>query len=324
MRAAVALVGLLAIGCGAERPPASPDAAPPAHDAMPMPPDAGCSATPITQNIDVGGMTLQVVTQGCGPRLVLLHGFPEFSFTWDPLMPLLAGDHTVITPNMRGYAPSEIPTDLSQYEVSHMVADVGGLLDALGGPPPILIAHDWGGLVAWVFAAQHPDKIKALVIINAPQPDVFARELAMNPSQRMASSYINFFLTPTAEDTLAQNNYQALINAFQGTLSAAQQAQYRAAWAQPGTLTGMLNYYRANFVNGPSFAPTFPMNDVVTVPTLVAWGTADTALLSGNLTGLDAYVPHLTLHQFPMSGHWIIYQEPAALVQIFREWESTL
>lgn len=287
--------------------------------------DAGCAAgTPTETTIDVGEVMLRVIRQGCGPRLVLLHGFPEFSFSWDPLVAELNADHELVTVDQRGYGPSEIPAGVADYEIDHLVADVVGLIGALGPEPVVLVAHDWGGIVAWVVASQHPELLRGLVIINAPHPDVFTRELANNPDQNSASQYMNFFIMAGSEDTLAANNYQGMIGAFNGLLTPAEEDRYRAAWAQPGTLVGGLNWYRANILTGPVIAPVFPTNLVVTVPTLVAWGTTDQYLLVGNLDGLDTYVGDLTVQEFPASGHWIVYQEAPALALLIRGWVAGL
>jgi pimeloyl-ACP methyl ester carboxylesterase len=318
-RTAVFLLALCACGDGA---------APPADAALPDAPpaaDAGCQATaPAESMVDVGEVSLHVVRRGCGPRMLLLHGFPEFSFSWDRMVDTLAASHEVVTVDQRGYAPSEIPPDVAAYEVARLDADIAGLIAALGPEPVLLVAHDWGGAIAWVVANRHPELVRALVIINAPHPDVFAREVTTNPDQETASAYVNFFLSPTAEGVLSSNDYQPLIDGFDGLLTPDEDAQYRAAWAAPGTLTGGLNWYRANIVSGPGPGPSFPTNVTVSVPTLVLWGTMDRFLLPGNLVGLDAYVSDLTIQEFPDSGHWVTYSEPDALTAAILAWAATL
>jgi len=285
-------------------------------DSQPAPADAGVDAGCATGSVRVptaAGVALQVSERGCGPAIVLLHGFPEFAFTWDPLAELLAADFRLIAPDQRGYAPSDIPADVASYQVTPLVDDAAAVIRARAPGGAVVVAHDWGGIVAWVLASRHPELVRGLVIINAPHPDVFRREVAMSAAQRQASQYMNLFLSTQAEGILSANNYQPLIDGFDGLLSPTDQARYRAAWAQPGTLTGGLNWYRANIAQGPTPGPAVPSDVRITVRTLVLWGTQDRFLLTGNLDGLDSYVSRLTVQRFPNSGHWIVYQEPAAL-----------
>ena len=305
--------------------------------------------TPIAHKyVAVNGVRLHYATVGRGPLMLFLHGFPEFWYEWKNQLVEFGRDHMAVAPDMRGYNLSSKPQELSAYAVPQLVEDIRALIaelskdvDCPSGPPTpsaanrsaacprVIVAHDWGGAVAWVFAALHPDLVDKLVIINAPHPTVFGRELRDNPQQQQASQYMLLFRAPDAESTLSANNYAALVTAIlgeglkNGTVTDDDKAAYLAAWSQPGALTGGLNYYRASGIGPPK--PGEPPNDllaqplIVRVPTLVIWGEKDTALLTGNLEGLDRYVAALTIRRIPDATHWVVREKPADVNRYIRE-----
>jgi pimeloyl-ACP methyl ester carboxylesterase len=207
-----------------------------------------------------------------------------------------------------------------------------------------LVAHDWGGVVAWVFAAQHPEMLDKLVIINAPHPTVFGKMLRDDPAQQRASSYMLMFRGDKAEETLSANAYGTLTSMVlgaglkDGTVTDADRKMYVDAWSQPGALTGGLNYYRAAGIGPPTAAtstaaagasitstppaaapaPAVPPI-VVRVPTLVIWGEKDTALLTGNLDGLDEFVPKLTIKRIVEGTHWVVRERPGDVNRYIRD-----
>ncbi len=307
---------------------------------------ASAADTPIEHAyISVNGVRLHYAKVGRGPLMVFLHGFPEFWYEWKDQLAEFGRDHTAVAPDLRGYNLSSKPSDVAAYAVPQLVEDVRQLITALSKEvdcpaaatatdraatcPRVLVAHDWGGAVAWVVAALHPDLIDKLVIINAPHPTIFGRELRENREQQQASQYMLLFRAPEAEATLSANNYAALVNAVlgeglkNGTVTDADKAAYLAAWSQPGALTGGLNYYRASGVGPPR--PGEPPSDLVTaplvvrVPTLVIWGERDTALLPGNLDGLERVVPTLTIRRLPDATHWVVREKPADVNRLIRE-----
>jgi pimeloyl-ACP methyl ester carboxylesterase len=260
---------------------------------------------------------------------------------------------------MRGYNLSSKPAELSAYAMPKLVDDVralaAGLLASTGGGKFTLVAHDWGGVVAWVFAAQHPEMLERLVIVNAPHPTIFGRLLAEDPAQQRASQYMLMFRGPNAEQTLSANGYAMLTSMVlgaglkDGTVTEADRQMYVEAWSQPGALTGGLNYYRASAVgppaggdastkasgaSAPTGSPTIaPAGDapadppalaqmpamIVRVPTLVIWGEKDTALLPVNLEGLDRVVPSLTIKRIPDGTHWVVREKSADVNRLIRE-----
>jgi pimeloyl-ACP methyl ester carboxylesterase len=265
---------------------------------------------------DVNGVRLHYVTAGRGPLVVFVHGFPEFWYAWRSQLAEFGRDHQAVALDMRGYNLSAKPGDLAQYELPLLVEDVRALAAHLGHERFTLVGHDWGGVVSWAVAAAHPEHVEKLVIINAPHPDVFARELANNPAQQQASSYMQFFRSPQAEAVLSANGYAPLVDMMRRTLgerfSDADRAAYVEAWSQPGALTGGLNYYRAA-------RPGSASEMIIRVPTLVIWGEKDTALLTGNLDGLERYVPDLTVTRLSECSHWVVHEQPERVNAAIRE-----
>jgi epoxide hydrolase 4 len=282
---------------------------------------------------DVNGVRLHYATTGKGKLILFVHGFPEFWYGWKDQLAEFGKDYKAVAPDMRGYNLSSKPAEVEQYQVKYLVEDLRALAEKLGHKKFILVGHDWGGVVAWSFAIAHPEYLEKLVIINAPHPGVFGRELRENPAQQKASQYMLMFRSPQAEQMLSANNYGALVGGVLGDLikkgifSEEDKKAYIEAWSQPGALTGGLNYYRAARVgpptgeenkDGANFAAGLPSLDVK-VPTLVIWGEKDTALLTGNLNGLDKFVPKLTIKRIPDGTHWVIHEQPALVNQYIRE-----
>ncbi len=263
---------------------------------------------------------------------MFVHGFPEFWYEWKNQLAEFGRDYQAVAPDMRGYNLSSKPAEVSEYQVKYLVEDLRALEEKLGRKKFILVAHDWGGAVAWAFAIAHPDYLEKLVIINAPHPGVFHRELRENPAQQRASQYMLMFRSAQAEQTLSANNYATLVEVVlgaglkTGVFTEADKQAYIEAWSQPGALTGGLNYYRASRVGpptrddkqGPNFAAGLSSLEVK-VPTLVIWGEKDTALLTGNLEGLDKFVPNLTIKRIPDGTHWVIHEQPALINEYIRE-----
>jgi pimeloyl-ACP methyl ester carboxylesterase len=167
--------------------------------------------------IQVSGLRMHCVTAGKGPLILFLHGFPEFWYEWKNQLAEFGKDHLAVAPDMRGYNSTDKPSDMEQYRMSYLVDDVLALANHFShGKKFVLVAHDWGGAVAWAFAIAHPETLDRLVIVNAPHPGVFGRLLASDPKHQQASQYMLMFRSPQAEQTLSANNYAALVNAVLG------------------------------------------------------------------------------------------------------------
>jgi pimeloyl-ACP methyl ester carboxylesterase len=273
---------------------------------------------------DINNIRLHYVTAGKGKLLMFAHGFPEFWYEWKNQITEFENEYQVVAPDMRGYNLSSKPADEEQYRVEYLIEDLRLLAEHLGHKRFILIGHDWGGAVAWAFALRHPDYLEKLIIINAPHPGVFNRELQENPAQQRASQYMLMFRGSQAEQVLSANNYASLVDSIlgrgleEGYFTAEDRNAYLEAWSQPGALTGGLNYYRAAQVGPPSdqggqASGNFGTDTTVltvTVPTLVIWGEKDQALLTGNLEGLDEFVPELTVKRIPDGSHWVVHEKP--------------
>jgi pimeloyl-ACP methyl ester carboxylesterase len=285
------------------------------------------------RHAEVNGIRLHYVTCGQGPLVLFLHGFPEFWYAWKDLLADFGRDHQAVAVDMRGYNESSRPAAVEQYRIEHLVEDVRALADHLGRERFVLVAHDWGGGVAWAFAIRHPERLDGLVVINAPHPAIFQRELRENPAQQQASRYMLVFRSPDAEAILAADGHAALVKAVlaeglaRGYFTEADRRAYVEAWSRPGTLTGGLNYYRAARLGPPGGedAPArgnFGLAEpslVVRVPTLVVWGEQDRALLPGNLEGLEAFVPDLTVRRVPDGTHWVVHEHPDLVIRYIRE-----
>jgi epoxide hydrolase 4 len=262
------------------------------------------------------------------PILVFLHGFPEAAFVWDELLEHFADRYRCVAPNLRGYERSSAPLDVESYRAKHLIADISSLIDSLGGELAALVAHDWGGALAWGLAAQRPEAIRRLVIVNSPHPATFLRELRLSPAQQAASAYMNFLCRPDAEALLSENDFARLWPFFTnmgaadpareggGWLTDAVRDRYRAVWAMG--LRGGCNYYRASPLRPPlraddpvmkiEFAPAAVTSHV---PTLVIWAEDDLALPVALLDGLETYVPDLRVVRVRGATHWIVHERPA-------------
>jgi pimeloyl-ACP methyl ester carboxylesterase len=279
---------------------------------------------------DVNNIRLHYVTAGKGKLIMFLHGFPEFWYEWKNQLVEFGQDYQVVAPDMRGYNLSSRPADVEQYRMRYLVEDIRALAEHLGRKKFVLVGHDWGGGVAWAFAMRQPDYLEKLIIINAPHPITFLRELRDNPAQRKASQYILVHRTPDAEEIISRDSYAVLVSSLledglkQGYFTDEDRKEYIEAWSQPGALTGGLNYYRAAHL-GPFTGESDEIIDadptllVVKVPTLVIWGEKDRWLLAGNLEGLEKYVSNLTVKRIPGSSHWVIHEKPSLVNAYIRE-----
>lgn len=286
------------------------------------------------------GVTLHCRVSGAPgqPVLLFLHGFPEGAFIWDAMLAHFAqpahGGYRCVAPYLRGFAPSSSPPETQAYRAKHLVQDVVALIHAEcgeGQPLAALVAHDWGGAVAWNVANQQPDLLARLFIINSPHPGAFVRELQQSPAQQAASEYMHFLCRPDAEALLAEDDFRRLFGFFdtaQGTppawLTEDLRAQYRALWRKG--LTGPCNYYRASPMRPPregdagAASVHLPASMLqVRVPTQVLWGLDDPALLPGLLDGLGDWVQPLQVQRLPGASHWVVHEQPKAVIDLLAD-----
>lgn len=305
------------------------------------------------------GITLSC--RACGesgrPVLLFLHGFPEGAWVWDPLLLHFSqpenGGYRCIAPNLRGYERSSAPEDVKAYRAKYLVQDIAALIDTEcptpSGRAPLaaLVAHDWGGAVAWSLANQHPSLLQKLVIVNSPHPGPFLQALQSDPAQQAASAYMNFLIQPDAAAQLAANDFERLFGFLTGQdaslpsltrqstavgtdqgasnhtqaqwLTPAIKAQYREVW-QHG-LQGGLNYYRASplrpaTANDPGArAVQIPPEALrIEVPTLVLWAQDDVALLPCLTEGLNAHIPCLKLVPMANATHWVVHEQTERVI----------
>lgn len=266
------------------------------------------------------GLRLHYLAAGSGPSVVLLHGFPEFSWTWKhQLRALVAAGFRGLAPDLRGYHLSDKPTGVRAYAIEELVGDVAAFIESEAGGRAIVVGHDWGGVIAWRLAAWRPELVSRLAILNAPLPAAYSRELRRNPLQWLRSWYMLCFQVPgLAEWALARRNFAALDGTFRDAagrslFSAEDRERFKEAMAVPGTLTAALNYYRAAFRFGRGFAAS---PQTITVPTLVVWGERDPYLGSGLSRGLERWVTDLRVERLPNVGHWVQHEAPEHVNQL--------
>jgi len=258
--------------------------------------------------VAANGLEFEVFEAGEGERLaLLLHGFPQSALEWRKQIPtLLAKGFRVWAVNQRGYGGTSRPRPREDYRLAPLLADIAGLIDASGAKSVALIGHDWGGLLAFAFAARALRPLERLVALNVPHPCCFARELETLPQKRR-SRYVKLFQTPLLPEWLLSLRRGALIEwIFRNTMrrsafDAEIVALYRAAACEPGALTAMLNYYRAA---APEIFKAEDLATPIDTPTLMIWGERDVALHPCCLEGTGLYVKNLRIERLPGVTHW--------------------
>ena len=252
------------------------------------------------------------------PLVILLHGFPEFWYSWHKqIAPLAAAGFRVVVPDQRGHNLSSKPRGAANYTLSHLVSDVLAIADQLNAQKFFLAGHDWGAAVAWSTAILHPQRVAKLAILNVPHPSVMLRYLKSNLRQVRRSWYMLFFQLPwLPELAFSAFNFRlgtrSLLNSSrEGTFSAEDLAQYRAAWSQPRALTSMINWYRG----GARHRTKFP-DSTVHVPTRILWGERDAFLLKEMAHDSLRYCDNAELYTFADATHWLQHEEPARVSQL--------
>jgi pimeloyl-ACP methyl ester carboxylesterase len=240
-----------------------------------------------------------------GPPVVLLHGFPEFSYGWRYQVPALAAAGLrALAPDLRGYGSSPKPPAVRDYGIDLLALDVADLIRRECGGRAHVVGHDWGGIVAWWLAMRHPDAVDRLVILNAPHPAAYLRELRRTPSQVLRSWYVLYFQLPWLPETCIRAFDFAMLR----QLFREEAKPYVAAFSGRRSLSGAINYYRAAFRAGPRTME----RDVrpVRAPTLIVWGDRDRYLVPQLADGLEQWVPDLRVVRLPHASHWLHHEAP--------------
>lgn len=263
------------------------------------------------------------------PKLLMLHGFPEYGGAWDAVARRLAHRFHCIAPDQRGFGQSWAPDDVSAYATSALVSDMAALI---GQAPLTVLGHDWGASVAYALAMSRPELLTRLIILNGVHPVPFQREMAAGGAQTEASQYIQYLRRAGSEDRLAEDNYARLMALFSarmdlGWLTEDLRGDYLREWARPGKLRTMIHWYRASPLKVGE--PGIPLTDVpqwpvekmqVRCPHLLIWGMEDTALLPETTAGLEDFAPDLTRVEIPGADHWLHHQDPDAVARIILNW----
>jgi pimeloyl-ACP methyl ester carboxylesterase len=284
-----------------------------------------------SRRIEAGGLIFAIDEAGTGDDVaLLLHGFPESRFAWRHQLPALADlGWRAVAPDLRGYGDSSRPKGVCAYRMAHLVEDVAALFDALGTRRRLLIAHDWGGLIAWAFAIQARLPLDGLVVMNAPHPAVYQQLMRRSFSQWRRSWYVFFFQLPALpEQALAADGARRIGQAFlsmavdKSRFPPAVLDHYRANASRPGAMSAMINYYRANFWMLARYPPG--RTPVIETPTLLIWGEQDAALGLELTQGLEAYVADLTLARLPGVSHWVQQEASEKVNDLMARWLDTL
>jgi pimeloyl-ACP methyl ester carboxylesterase len=283
------------------------------------------------EDVLVNGVRLHCVTAGPedGEPVLLLHGFPEFWYSWRYQIPALVdAGYRVVAPDLRGYNRSEKPQGVDDYDIDALLGDAVGLVDEYGdertdgdGRQAHVVAHDWGGGIAWTMGMYYPERIDRLVVMNSPHPAAFAREFDL--AQLRRSWYILFFQVPWLPERLTTfGDSRAIAEAFRDqptdpdAFDEDDIERYREAFGRPGVARAAINYYRAYFdsIAGRMAKTALPVvgrffelpgDQEIPVETLVLWGEQDDALGVEISEGLDEWVPNVQVERFPEASHWV-------------------
>jgi epoxide hydrolase 4 len=268
---------------------------------------------------EVGTMRLHYVEAGTGPLVLLLHGFPEFSYGWrDQMAPLAAAGYRVVAPDLRGYNLSSRPKGIKRYAAATVAEDITGLIRELGYESAILVGHDWGGTIAWTVAMNHPEVVEKLAILDAAHPRKLSKNL-FKPRQTLRSWYFFFFALPWLPERIVRAKNFRFFRRFLRDARPAYTPQeldrYIEAWSQPGALTGMIDYYRNSVFANPIKA--WKAIKPISAPTLVIWGQKDRFLGRKLAEPEHKDVPNLVgVERLPNASHWVHHDEAERVNQL--------
>ena len=260
-----------------------------------------------------GDVKIHYVTLGQGPLIVMIHGFPDYWFTWRKQMPALAQTHQVVAIDQRGYNKSDQPAGVENYRMENLVNDVKAVIRHFGRDKAVVAGHDWGGMVAWSFAMAHPKMTDRLVILNLPHPNGLRRELATNPEQRNNSAYARHFQKPEAAAQLTAEGLAAWVRDPEA------RPHYVEAFKR-SSFEAMLSYYKANYPTEPYEVPTDD-GPRIQCPVLMFHGLKDTALLPGALNDTWKWLDKdLTLVTIPHADHFVQQDASDLVTRTMVDW----
>ncbi len=284
-------------------------------------PASACVGGPIDKRVkhdfaNNDGVNIHYVSLGNGPLIVMLHGFPDYWYTWRNLMEPLSKNYRVVALDMRGYNLSDKPVGVQNYMMDKLVSDVVAVIQAEGRGEAIIVGHDWGGATAWAFAMSHPEMTEKLIVLNLPHPRGLARELANNPDQQRASIYAQNFKREGAHLTL---NSEQLAHAVTKDPEAIE--KYVEAFDN-SDYESMLNYYKANYPSAPYQEDLTPVAKLQ-MPVLIIHGLDDKALLAAALNNTWEWMEQdLTIVTIPGAGHFVQSDRPDLVQRTVESWLS--
>jgi pimeloyl-ACP methyl ester carboxylesterase len=275
---------------------------------------------------DLADARLHYVEAGEGPAVVLLHGFPEFWYSWRFQIPRLStAGFRVIAPDMRGYNLSSRPSGVAAYTPRRLAGDIRDLIAERGCEQASVAGHDWGAAVAWLTAMAHPDVVERLAILNVPHPRRMLEGLR-TPRQLAKSWYMVFFQLPwLPEQLVSADRFKGLRHGFEhdarpGAFTPQDIDRYVEAWSQPGAPTAMINYYRASLRRPPGRGGAGGGMSAVQAPTLVIWGERDRHLGAELAEPRASDVPNLErVVRLPHASHWVHHDEPERVSELLIE-----
>lgn len=277
----------------------------------------------------VDGVDLHVVTAGDpgDPLVVLLHGFPDFWYGWrHQIEPLVDAGYRVLVPDQRGYNLSESPRGTDAYRIDDLTSDIRALVESEGRESAHVIGHDWGAIVAWTLAIESPAFVDRLGIVNVPHPAAFREALRSSADQLRRSWYVFFFQLPLLPEwILGRDDYRLLSDALlesgsTDAFSAVDIERYRASWQMAGSLSGLINWYRAAGLHPTDLlSGSTEGGELVHAPTCIIWGERDTALSPDLAPMSRQYCPNGGVERFPDASHWVHQEEPEAVTELLVE-----
>ncbi len=288
-----------------------------------------------SETVSASDLSFHVLVAGerDAPLVLFLHGFPEYSGAWEEMLERLSGEFLCVAPDQRGYGRSDKPEAVKDYAAGKLAADAAAILTHYAPRARAVVGHDWGASVAYALAFGFPQLMERLVILNGAHPIPFQRALAAGGAQSAASQYFHYLRDERAEARLSADGFAKMEQIFAegmdtSWLRGARRDAYLEAWARPGAIRGMVNWYRATPIRVADPGAPLPADELphldparlrVSMPHLLIWGLRDTALLPAATEGLEALCDDLRRVEIEDADHWIIHQKPDEVAALIRD-----